>query len=88
MLEKAYAKLHGSYEAIEGGFVHFGLVDLTSGTASSEDLEAQRVSIHSGNLWGRMLELYSHGHLLGAGSPAGSDKDVSSLGIVQGHAYR
>ena len=24
---------------------------------------------------------------MGAGSPAGSDSDVSSLGIVQGHAY-
>lgn len=24
---------------------------------------------------------------MGAGSPSGSDADVSSLGIVQGHAY-
>ena len=24
---------------------------------------------------------------MGAGSPSGSDKDVSNLGIVQGHAY-
>ena len=26
-------------------------------------------------------------YLMGAGSNSGSDKDISSLGIVQGHAY-
>ena len=27
------------------------------------------------------------GHMLAAGSPSGSDTNVSDLGIVQGHAY-
>jgi hypothetical protein len=25
--------------------------------------------------------------MMGAGSPSGSDTDISNLGIVQGHAY-
>ena len=33
VLEKAYAKMYGSYQAIEGGLVHLALVDLTGGSA-------------------------------------------------------
>ena len=36
VLEKAYSKYHGSFDAIEGGFVHIGLVDFTGG--SGEDI--------------------------------------------------
>ena len=30
ILEKAYAKIHGSYKALIGGFVHYALADLTA----------------------------------------------------------
>ncbi|XP_035222772.1 calpain-3-like, partial [Stegodyphus dumicola] len=39
LLEKAYAKLHGSYEALEGGHAMDALVDLTGGLAEMYVLE-------------------------------------------------
>ena len=42
---------------------------------------------NTGELWTKMLFWRSRSYLMGAGSPPGSDSDVSPLGIVQGHAY-
>ncbi|GAA0139178.1 cysteine protease [Lithospermum erythrorhizon] len=89
ILEKAYAKLHGSYEALEGGFVQDALVDLTGGAGEEIDMRSSHVQIDlaSGRLWSQILRFKQEGFLLGAGSPSGSDVHVSSSGIVQGHAY-
>ncbi|KAK7318765.1 hypothetical protein RJT34_03472 [Clitoria ternatea] len=89
ILEKAYAKLHGSYEALEGGLVQDALVDLTGGAGEEIDMrggEAQ-LDLASGRLWSQLLRFKQEGFLLGAGSPSGSDVHISSSGIVQGHAY-
>ena len=43
--------------------------------------------INTGEFWNKLLFWRAKNYLMGAGSPAGSDSDVSSLGIVQGHAY-
>ncbi|BFI07497.1 calpain-type cysteine protease DEK1 [Marchantia polymorpha subsp. ruderalis] len=87
ILEKAYAKLHGSYEALEGGVVQDALVDLTGGAGEEIDLTQSQLELASGRLWSQMLRFKQEGFLLGAGSPSGSDTHVSSSGIVQGHAY-
>ncbi|XP_057954854.1 calpain-type cysteine protease DEK1 [Malania oleifera] len=89
ILEKAYAKLHGSYEALEGGLVQDALVDLTGGAGEEIDMRSTQAQIDlaSGRLWSQLLRFKQEGFLLGAGSPSGSDVHISSSGIVQGHAY-
>jgi hypothetical protein len=37
-MEKAYAKLHGCYETLNGGSIAEGMVDLTGGVSESHDL--------------------------------------------------
>ena len=39
LLEKAMAKLHGSYEAIEGGMPIEAMVDMTGGLAERYELK-------------------------------------------------
>ena len=41
LVEKAYAKFHGSYSAIEGGLVHTALEELTNGSGSSFSLRSK-----------------------------------------------
>lgn len=43
LIEKAYAKLHKSYEALHGGSLQQALVDLTGGIAEKLFLEAPDV---------------------------------------------
>ncbi|KAL0220966.1 hypothetical protein RCL1_000820 [Eukaryota sp. TZLM3-RCL] len=89
IIEKAYAKLHQSYQNIEGGQVSIGLSDLTGGIADQFSFKNSEVvkDIASGSMWRHMIEYVKRGYLLGAGSPSGKDTDISSFGIVQGHAY-
>jgi hypothetical protein len=52
-LEKAHAKLHGSYETLEGGAVHDALVDLIGGAREEIDMfhESSQLDFVSGHLW-------------------------------------
>ncbi|KAE8655380.1 hypothetical protein F3Y22_tig00117032pilonHSYRG00254 [Hibiscus syriacus] len=89
ILEKVYAKLHGSYEALEGGLVQDALVDLTGGAGEEIDMRSSeaQLDLASGRLWSQLLRFKQEGFLLGDGSPSSSDVKVFSSGIVQGHAY-
>ena len=72
--------------AIEGGFVDEALVDITGGIGGEHvplcpDADADA-------LWEKLLSYTAAGYLLGAGSPSGSDTDVSAEGIVQVRTLR
>eukprot|EP00347_Sterkiella_histriomuscorum_P011682 403371513 len=89
LIEKAYAKMYGSYPNIEGGLVDAAFADLTNGAPDRYDLTDQNVKrmLNTGQFWEKLNFWNAKNYLMGAGSPQGSDADVSRLGIVQGHAY-
>ncbi|CDW72149.1 dek1-calpain-like protein [Stylonychia lemnae] len=89
LIEKAYAKMYGSYPNIEGGLVDAAFADLTNGAPDRYDLKDQSVKRMNttGQFWEKLKQWNSKNYLMGAGSPQGSDADISRLGIVQGHAY-
>ncbi|XP_077302480.1 calpain C isoform X2 [Arctopsyche grandis] len=57
LLEKAYAKLHGSYEALKYGTLLDGLADLTGGI--TESIAIRQDSTASGRLLSKLLEMTS-----------------------------
>lgn len=87
ILEKAYAKLNGSYNYIEAGKVQYALADMTGGV--SEQIELRQMANNLLAFWQRLKSLVKQGALMGAGSPEHSmgDRAINEFGIVQGHAY-
>lgn len=87
ILEKAYAKLYGSYEAIIGGRVHYALSDLTGGYP--EELKTEKYVQNSKLFFDQLKDFKNKGFLLGCSSLAQveGESKVSKSGIVQGHAY-
>lgn len=89
MLEKAFAKIHNSYDAISGGRPEQALVDLTNGVSEliSFDSKEFKKMKNDGSFWQKLTVSCKDGHLLAASSNGTSDAVQSSLGIVEGHAY-
>ncbi|XP_032902102.1 calpain-A-like isoform X1 [Amblyraja radiata] len=85
LFEKAFAKLHGSYKAIEGGWTLDALTDLTGGVG-----EIYRFSEYAD----RYEELYDHlaaasrkNALMACGTGKGDGKSGTQDGLIAGHAY-
>ena len=60
------------------------MADLTNGAPDRYDLTDSKVKewYHTGYLWELLVFWSSKKYLMGAGSPQGSDTEVSSMGIV------
>ncbi|KAG8198044.1 hypothetical protein JTE90_001879 [Oedothorax gibbosus] len=85
LLEKAYAKLHGSYEALEGGQAMDALVDLTSGLAEMYALDSAPP-----HLYNFLLQASLNGAFITCsrkGDWRATTRKADSNGLVSGHAY-
>ncbi|XP_037539546.1 calpain-5-like [Nematolebias whitei] len=93
LLEKAYAKLNGCYEALEGGNTAEALIDFTGGVSEPLSLDCQALSLHSDQrktLFQTLSEVHEHKSLITCSiRPAEGETVESALvcGLVRGHAY-
>ncbi|KAK2817643.1 hypothetical protein Q5P01_025834 [Channa striata] len=85
LLEKAYAKVNSSYEALTGGSSIEGFEDFTGGISESYDLKKSPPFLF--NIMRKALEL---GSLLGCSIDIGSSAETEAVTrqkLVKGHAY-
>lgn len=96
LLEKAYAKLHGSYNSLQFGFTWEGMIDLTGCPTQNIDFEDNKnfdISIETNkeSLWKTLLDSHESGFLI-SGETSGVDEYTKAGGkagggLVPGHAY-
>ena len=83
LVEKAFAKIHGNYEAIEGGDSKASVGVLTGAPAV-----AYSHGTHGEDaLWNFITAAVAAGDMITAGTPGTSDRRRSARGIAQNHGY-
>lgn len=90
LIEKAYAKLHGNYSALIGGWVNDALVDLSGGIPHTIYFDKIQDEIDSGAFWDKLVYWVASGQfLMGCAKATGGQREVDTagLGILVGHAY-
>ncbi|XP_077083806.1 calpain-5 isoform X2 [Siphateles boraxobius] len=93
LLEKAYAKLNGCYEALEGGNTAEALVDFTGGVSEPLSLNQEELITHADQrkmLFQTLAHAHSHKALITCSIRPAEGEQVESVlccGLIKGHAY-
>ncbi|XP_060688066.1 calpain-5-like [Hemiscyllium ocellatum] len=91
LLEKAYAKLAGCYEALDGGNTGDAIVDFTGSVAESIEVKNTKDSIQRHKLFEKLLKVYNRGGLISCSihlMEAVSILEISKLqGLRADHSY-
>ncbi|OCT80009.1 hypothetical protein XELAEV_18026825mg [Xenopus laevis] len=85
LLEKAYAKLNGSYEALKGGSTLEAMEDFTGGVTETYEIRSAPA-----NLFEIMDKALKKGSMLGCSIDISSSSETEAKtpqGLVKGHAY-
>ncbi|NXY06856.1 CAN5 protein, partial [Pteruthius melanotis] len=92
LLEKAYAKLAGSYQALDGGCAAEALVDFTGAVAESINLAEGKygevISVQM-KLFEDLMKVHKRGGFISCSisSPGRPSEAETEMGLVVGHAY-
>ncbi|KAK9524775.1 hypothetical protein VZT92_017143 [Zoarces viviparus] len=93
LLEKAYAKLNGCYEALEGGNTTEALIDFTGGVSEPLSLDREALSLHSDQrraFFQTLAKAHERKALITCSIRPAEGEAVESVldcGLVRGHAY-
>jgi len=95
LLEKAYAKLNGSYESLDGGNISDALVDFTGGVAELLQLTSDSGAFNyrdddkKAELYNRILKEIGEHALICCAIRCDPDQleQKTDFGLVKGHAY-
>lgn len=87
LLEKAYAKLYGSYESLDGGHTSEALVSFTGGVAYQNMLEFAK--LNKEEVWTRVKGMLDKKcYFLSVSTDKGEGRETKNeCGIINGHAY-
>ena len=90
LLEKAYAKLHGSYKNMDGGWPNDSLVNFTGGSPQSFDVVDMAADGKSEELFTILLDSYARNSIICSAIFSKNPEDEKakeSRGLITKHAY-
>ncbi|KNC49323.1 uncharacterized protein AMSG_05321 [Thecamonas trahens ATCC 50062] len=91
LIEKAYAKFKGSYEAIDGGVDRYAMVDLTGGVCEALKFDDPKISrsLKTGAFWETMVLYKAQNKLMSCyiEDLSADNEEPTEQGLLKGHAY-